>query len=305
MTSDFFYRAEFELSYGYYRPVTTLSYVFDHWLWGLKPFGYHLTNLLLHAICSVSVGLILIRLDFDPEPALLTALLFAVHPIHSENVAWISGRTDLLAFFFCSLSALAHLAATKASRPGEVGATLSSRRRVSRSRPADARRSRLLLGASMLAFAGAFLLLKPVSFLAVPFQGGPSESDGASSPEPIPQKIKSLFRACDEGLVGMFFKPQLGEALVQDSNRTSQLPARGREHQYIVHVTDEEQPGLFETPVQLCEKERSEQWRQRTTERDATSELEEEPTALGHAATHLANEVQHVAIRNHGGKPVE
>jgi hypothetical protein len=40
--------------------------------------------------------------------------------------------------------------------------------------------------------SGAFLLLKPVCLLAVPFQGGPSESDGASSPEPVPQKIESL-----------------------------------------------------------------------------------------------------------------
>ena len=153
--------------------------------------------------------------------------------------------------------------------------------------------------------SGAFLLLKPVSLLAVPFQGGPSESDGASSPEPVPQKIESLFRSSDEGLVGMFFKAQLGEGLVQDSNRTSQLPARGREDQYVVHVTDEEQPCPFEMPVQLGEEESPEQWRERTTERNATSELEEEPATLGHAAAHLANEVQQVAIRDHGGQPVE
>ena len=65
------------------------------------------------------------------------------------------------------------------------------------------------------------MLLKPVSLLAMPFQGGPSESDGASSPEPIAQKIESLLRSSDEGLVGMFNKPQLGEGRVQYSNRTS------------------------------------------------------------------------------------
>ena len=112
-TSNFFYRAEFEPTYGYYRPVTTLSYVLDYWIWGLQPFGYHLTNVLLHASCSVWVGLILMRLEFDSGPAILAALLFAVHPIHTESVAWISGRTDLLAFFFCSFATLTHLATSR------------------------------------------------------------------------------------------------------------------------------------------------------------------------------------------------
>ena len=143
-TSNFFYRPEFELSYGYYRPVTILSYVLDYWVWGLQPFGYHLTNVLLHAACSVSVGLILMRLDFAAGPALLTALLFAVHPIHSENVAWISGRTDLLAFFFCSLATLIHLATRKEKRVGRAGT-------------APARYRKLFIGASALAFAAALL----------------------------------------------------------------------------------------------------------------------------------------------------
>jgi tetratricopeptide (TPR) repeat protein len=164
---DFFYRAEFELAYGYYRPVTTLSYVLDHWFWGLQPFGYHVTNVLLHAICSVWVGLILIRLDFDPEPAILTALLFAVHPIHTESVAWISGRTDLLAFFFCSLSALTHLVATKGRRQGSVGAKPSSRRRDSGPRAAAATHRKLLFGVSTLAFAVA-LLAKEIA-VVLPF----------------------------------------------------------------------------------------------------------------------------------------
>ncbi len=86
-------------------------------------------------------------------------------------------------------------------------------------------------------------------------QGDPSESDGASSSEPVPQKVESLFRSAEVGLVGMFLQPQPGEALGQDSNRTPQLSARGREHQYIVHVTDEEQPRPFATPDLLCEKD--------------------------------------------------
>jgi tetratricopeptide (TPR) repeat protein len=166
-TSDFFYRAEFERSYGYYRPVTTLSYVLDHGLWELRPFGYHVTNVLLHAICSVWVGVILIRLDFDPEPAILAALLFAVHPIHTESVAWISGRTDILAFFFCSLSVLTYLAATKGRRSGEAGAEPNSRRRISGSRGATATRRKFLFGVSTLAF-GAALLAKEIA-VVLPF----------------------------------------------------------------------------------------------------------------------------------------
>ncbi len=101
---DFFYRAELDEVYGYYRPLTTLSYLWDYRWWRLEPFGYHLTNVLLHAVATAGSGWILLRLGVARCAAGVAAALFAVHPIHSESVAWIAGRTDVLAFCCCLLA---------------------------------------------------------------------------------------------------------------------------------------------------------------------------------------------------------
>ncbi len=101
-TSDFFSLEEYDAKYGYYRPLTTLSFMIDRLVWGLSPSGFHLTNLLLHVACVLLVFAVARRLFGKRSPApFVSALLFAVHPIHTESVAWISGRTDLLATAFC------------------------------------------------------------------------------------------------------------------------------------------------------------------------------------------------------------
>jgi len=80
----------------YFRPAVALSYWLDGYLWHGNPGGFHLTNLLLHATVSVLVLAIARRLlPAGPGP-LVAGLLFAVHPIHVEAVAWIQGRVDLL-----------------------------------------------------------------------------------------------------------------------------------------------------------------------------------------------------------------
>jgi tetratricopeptide (TPR) repeat protein len=110
-THDFFHRIGEDLAYGYYRPVVSLTYMADYALWGLRPLGFHLTNTLLHAACSALIVLVLLALNFDLAAAASAGLLFALHPIHTESVAWIAGRTDLVAFFFCALALLAELRA--------------------------------------------------------------------------------------------------------------------------------------------------------------------------------------------------
>ena len=110
LTRDFFHRHEEQVPYGYYRPVVTLSYVLDAQLWGLEPRGFHLTNLLLHATNCVLVALLLARCGVGRGASMGGALLFAVHPIHTENVAWISGRTDLMAFLWTAAAFLLHSA---------------------------------------------------------------------------------------------------------------------------------------------------------------------------------------------------
>jgi len=80
----------------YYRPLVTLSYAADARIWGERPFGYHLTNLVLHLAAGLLVLQLLRRLGVSRGPALGGALLFTAHPVHVTNVTWISGRTDLL-----------------------------------------------------------------------------------------------------------------------------------------------------------------------------------------------------------------
>jgi protein O-mannosyl-transferase len=88
----------------FYRPLTSLSYWLDFKVWGLNPAAFHLTNIVLHLANSVLLFLILLILGVSVAPAFSGALLFSVFPLHFENVAWISGRTDLLSFLFAALS---------------------------------------------------------------------------------------------------------------------------------------------------------------------------------------------------------
>ena len=83
-----------------YRPVCTLSFFIDYSLWKLSPFGYHLINLLLHICNAVLLYFFVGLLSKNSKLALLTSLLFALHPVNSEAVANIHFREELLAFLF-------------------------------------------------------------------------------------------------------------------------------------------------------------------------------------------------------------
>jgi protein O-mannosyl-transferase len=86
---------------GNYHPLTMLTYMLEYRLAGLNPFVYHLTNLVLHVLNTCLVFRLAMMLSGRMEVAFLTALLFGVHPMHVESVAWISERKDVLyAFFF-------------------------------------------------------------------------------------------------------------------------------------------------------------------------------------------------------------
>ncbi len=100
----------------FYRPLTSLSYWLDFKLWGLNPAAFHLTNILLQAINSILLLFIFLRLGLGSVPSFAGALLFSVFPPHFENVAWISGRTDLLSFLLAALSALSFVAFLKKKR---------------------------------------------------------------------------------------------------------------------------------------------------------------------------------------------
>jgi len=86
-----------------YIPFTLLTYQLEYSLFELNPLPYHATNLLFHILNGLLVFAILKRL-LSRRAAFLCALLFALHPLNVEGVAWASGRKDVLSAFFFLLS---------------------------------------------------------------------------------------------------------------------------------------------------------------------------------------------------------
>lgn len=95
---------------GNYAPVQMVSYMLDYKLWGLHAGGFLLTNLLLHLGNALLVYRLLLSLVGGRLAAWAGAMLFALHPVQVETVAWISQRKNLLALFFFLLAWLFYLA---------------------------------------------------------------------------------------------------------------------------------------------------------------------------------------------------
>ena len=93
---------------GNYHPLTMLSYALEHYFFGMDPFVYHLTNLFLHALASLTALVFFRSLLGNRWVAWLwAAALFALHPLRVESVAWVSERKDVLCalFFIMALGA--------------------------------------------------------------------------------------------------------------------------------------------------------------------------------------------------------
>jgi protein O-mannosyl-transferase len=87
-----------------WHPLTVLSHALDCQLFGMKPWGHHLVNVLFHALNAALVFALLRQLTGATWRSLLVAALFALHPLRVESVAWISERKDVLSGFFGLLS---------------------------------------------------------------------------------------------------------------------------------------------------------------------------------------------------------
>lgn len=92
-----------------YHPLTMLSLMLDHQLYGLQPRGYHLTNLLLHTVSVVLLFLVLQGMTGAFWRSAFVAAIFAIHPLRAESVAWIAERKDVLSggFFILTIGAYA------------------------------------------------------------------------------------------------------------------------------------------------------------------------------------------------------
>ena len=81
---------------NYYRPTFVAWLILNFKIFGTSPFGWHLLNVLLHVFVCALCFLLLRRWNVSQNTAFAVALIFAVHPVHTESVAWISGSPDLL-----------------------------------------------------------------------------------------------------------------------------------------------------------------------------------------------------------------
>ncbi|MFH0983549.1 MAG: hypothetical protein V2A79_18700 [Planctomycetota bacterium] len=92
-----------------YRPLTVLSFRLNHAIGGLEPFGYHLVNLALHALVAALVVVVAVRVSCSWAGGAAAGVLFAVMPIHTEAVANVVGRAELLAALFTLLAVVVAL----------------------------------------------------------------------------------------------------------------------------------------------------------------------------------------------------
>jgi tetratricopeptide (TPR) repeat protein len=100
---------------GNWHPVTWLSHLLDADLWGANAGGHHLTNALLHGGNAVLLFFVLMQMTRSLWRCALVSVLFAVHPLHVESVAWISERKDVLSTFFGLLALWAYVGYARSS----------------------------------------------------------------------------------------------------------------------------------------------------------------------------------------------
>lgn len=109
---------------GNWHPLTWISHMVDVELFGLRPAGHHLTNLLLHGTNVLLLFALLRVLTGAVFRSALVAALFAVHPLHVQSVAWVSERKDVLAGLFWLLTCLAYCRYVRKPRAGAYALVL-------------------------------------------------------------------------------------------------------------------------------------------------------------------------------------
>ncbi len=110
---------------NYYRPIFLLWLRLNYWLFGTEATGWHLTSIACHVVATWLVLRIAQRVSGERMTALIAALIFAVHPAHVENVAWISGVTDPLMSCFALGSFLAFLSFRESRKPVHAALSLA------------------------------------------------------------------------------------------------------------------------------------------------------------------------------------
>jgi tetratricopeptide (TPR) repeat protein len=98
---------------SYWHPVTWLSHMMDIEFYGPNPGGHHLTSVVIHLVSTVLIFVLLFKLTEAFWQSAFVAVLFALHPLHVESVAWVAQRKDVLSAFFGFLALLFYLGYVK------------------------------------------------------------------------------------------------------------------------------------------------------------------------------------------------
>jgi hypothetical protein len=122
--------ADVRVQTGAYRPLTIASLAANHALSGLRPWSYHLANVLLHALASALVVAFAVELGLTPGAALVGGLAFAVHPVHVEAVANVAGRAELLSTSLALLGLCAYARSRLVAAGLLLGAALFAKENV-------------------------------------------------------------------------------------------------------------------------------------------------------------------------------
>jgi len=96
-------------SVNHYHPLVLCSYAIEYKLFGLSPYYFHLTNILLHSLNVFFISLLTQYISKNILIALFVGLVFGIHPLRVESVAWIAERKDVLSTFFMLLSFLCYI----------------------------------------------------------------------------------------------------------------------------------------------------------------------------------------------------
>ena len=109
-----------------YRPLRWISYAIDYRFSGLNPVAYHASNIILHCVTAIILYLTIAALTGSGRTAFFAACLFAVHPVHTDSVTYISGRRDILSTLFYLLGFFIFLRSRQKNRPGLLSLALVS-----------------------------------------------------------------------------------------------------------------------------------------------------------------------------------
>jgi len=93
---------------NYWAPLTWITFLIDSEIYGMNPGGYHVTNVIFHLLNTLLLYAAFERFTGKPGRSFVLALVFALHPLHVESVAWVSERKDMVSTLFWMLTLIAY-----------------------------------------------------------------------------------------------------------------------------------------------------------------------------------------------------